>query len=330
MKMLMRRGILVLIFIFTSVGFGQVVRADSNNFSITPIIPENQVTGNLSYFDLTVTPSQKQILQIKVKNNSDETAQYKVYVNTATTNQNGIIDYSMSEFEKDTSMQLSLKDYIKLNEPQFEVPAESEKIVSLELSVPESGFEGVLLGGITIEPVAEETQGISSIFTRTLAIQLRESSEEVIPKLESGNVLIAQENLRNNVQFELRNVTPTVISSVKANITITKKESKEVIFEQKRDKLNFAPNSKFYLLSQLNSQFKPGDYIYNIDLKDNKGNNWSFHKDFNIQSDEANKLNETSVDKNKISFKDYLVYIVIVIILLIASGIWIIKKYKSK
>ena len=330
MKMLMRRGILVLIFIFASVGFGQAVRADSNNFSITPILPENQLAGNLSYFDLTVTPSQKQILQIKVKNNSDEVSQYKVYVNTATTNQNGIIDYSMSEFEKDESMKFSLKDYIKLNEPEFEVPAESEKIVSLELSVPESGFGGVLLGGVTIEPVAEETQGISSIFTRTLAVQLRESSEEVIPKLESGNVLIAQENLRNNVQFELRNVTPTVISSVKANITITKKESKEVIFEQKRDKLNFAPNSKFYLLSQWNAQFKPGEYIYNIDLKDNKGNNWSFHKDFNIESDKANKLNETSVDKNKISVKDYLVYVVIVIILLIASGIWIIKKYKRK
>ncbi|EGO5243391.1 DUF916 and DUF3324 domain-containing protein [Enterococcus faecalis] len=328
MKFLIKRMALVLIFIFISIGFSQVVSADSNNFSVTPVLPENQALDNPSYFDLTVTPNQKQILQIKIKNNSDESVKYKVYVNTATTNQNGIIDYSMSDFEKDESMKLSVEDCVKLSEPQIEVPAESEKEVSIELSIPETPFEGVALGGITIEPIVEETQGVSSIFTRTLAIQLRESDEEVFPQLESGNVLISQENLRNNIQFELRNITPTVISGVNAEITVTKKGAKEPVFEQQKEKLNFAPNSKFSLLSQWNDQFKSGEYVYKISLIDGKGNTWDFHKEFEVKAKEAKKLNETSVDKKKISIKDkdYLVYIEIAVIVVIALVIWMILK----
>ncbi|HAP3815361.1 TPA: DUF3324 domain-containing protein, partial [Enterococcus faecalis] len=98
-----------------------------------------------------------------------------------------------------------------------------------------------------------------------------------------------------------------------------------------KEKLNFAPNSKFSLLSQWNDQFKSGEYVYKISLIDGKGNTWDFHKEFEIKAKEAKKLNETSVDEKKTSIKDYLVYIVIAVILGIALAIWLIlKKSKSK
>lgn len=327
MRQLIKKLMLVFIFAFTSLSFGQLAWADSNDFSVIPVLPENQNPDIPSYFDLTVTPNQQQTLQVKIKNNSDESVKYKIYVNTATTNQNGIIDYSISDFEKDESMKLSLKDCITLKEPLVEVPANSEKEVSLELNIPEAPFEGIALGGITVEPIAEEgKEGVNNLFTRTLAIRIVESNKEIVPELYGGDVLISQENLRNNIKFELRNSTPTIISKVKAEIAITKKGDKQPILEQIKEHLSFAPNSKFNLMTEWNGQFEPGKYVYNINLKDDAGNQWEFDKEFEIKSEEAEKLNETSVDEKKTSIKDYLPYIIVIFIFLMVILIWIIRK----
>ncbi|MGM0010941.1 DUF916 and DUF3324 domain-containing protein [Enterococcus sp. DIV1059_1] len=327
MKKIIKKVMLVLIFAFTSLSFGQLALADSNDFSVIPVLPENQNPDVPSYFDLIVTPKQQQTLQVKIKNNSNENVKYKLYVNTATTNQNGIIDYSISDFEKDESMKLSLKDCITLNESVVEVPANSEKEVSLELNIPEAPFEGIALGGITVEPIAEEdNEGVNNLFTRTLAIQIAESTTAIVPELYGGEVLVSQENLRNNIKFELRNSTPTIISKVKAEIAITKQGDKQPILEQTKEHLSFAPNSKFSLMTEWNGQFESGKYVYNIDLKDDEGNKWTFSKEFEIKTEEAEKLNETSVDEKKSSVKDYLLYIVVLFIVLMGALIWVIRK----
>ncbi|EGO7756654.1 TPA: DUF916 and DUF3324 domain-containing protein [Enterococcus faecalis] len=327
MKELIKKIILVLILAFTGLSFGQLALADSNDFSVIPVLPENQNPDVPSYFDLIVTPKQQQTLQVKIKNNSNENVKYKLYVNTATTNQNGIIDYSISDFEKDESMKLSLKDCITLNESVVEVPANSEKEVSLELNIPEAPFEGIALGGITVEPIAEEdNEAVNNLFTRTLAIQIAESTTAIVPELYGGEVLVSQENLRNNIKFELRNSTPTIISKVKAEIAITKQGDKQPILEQTKEHLSFAPNSKFSLMTEWNGQFESGKYVYNIDLKDDEGNKWTFSKEFEIKTEEAEKLNETSVDEKKSSVKDYLLYIVVLFIVLMGALIWVIRK----
>ncbi|EOH8749939.1 DUF916 and DUF3324 domain-containing protein [Enterococcus faecalis] len=330
MRQLIKKIMLVLFFAFTGLSFGPLVLADSNDFSVIPVLPENQNPDIPSYFDLTVTPNQQQTLQVKIKNNSDENVKYKIYVNTATTNQNGIIDYSISDFEKDESMKLSIKDCITLNEPLVEVPANSEKEVSLELNIPEAPFEGIALGGITVEPIAEEgNEGVNNLFTRTLAIQIAQSTTSISPELYGGDVLISQENLRNNIKFELRNSTPTIISKVKAEIAITKQGDKQPIIEQTKEHLSFAPNSKFSLMTEWNGQFESGKYVYNINLKDDAGKQWDFDKEFEIKSEEAEKLNKTSVDLK--DNKNYFLYVIsMILVVIMATFIIYICKLKSK
>lgn len=325
MKILIKKFVLVLMFFFLTLGFEQLVLADSNDFSVVPVLPENQNPDVLSYFDLTVTPNQKQTLKIRIKNNSNESTKYNLYLNTATTNQNGIIDYSITDFEKDESLKLSLKDCLTLKEQYVDVPANSEKEVSLELSIPEITFEGIALGGITVEPTIEEgSEGINNVFTRTLAIQLAETTKDIVPKLEGGEVIISQENLRNNVNFELRNITPTIISNVKAEISIKNEEKKTPILEQTKDQLSFAPNSKFSLMTEWNKQFNPGKYTYNIDLTDLKGNKWSFSKNFKIKVEVAEKLNKTSVYKKEKFIEKYFIYIVTILTILFIVLLWLI------
>lgn len=135
MRILIKKFVLVLMFVFSTFSFEQLALADSNDFSVVPVLTENQNPDVLSYFELTVTPNQKQTLKIRIKNNSNESVKY-LYVNTATTNQKGIIDYSITDFEKDESLKLSLKDCLTLKEQYVDVPANSEKEVSLKLSIP--------------------------------------------------------------------------------------------------------------------------------------------------------------------------------------------------
>ncbi|WP_317946586.1 DUF916 and DUF3324 domain-containing protein [Carnobacterium maltaromaticum] len=317
---------------FLALGFGQLALADSNDFSVIPVLEENQNPDVPSYFDLTVTPNQKQTLKIKIKNNSNESVKYKLYVNTATTNQNGIIDYSITDFEKDETLKLSLKDCLTLKEQHVDVPANSEKEVFLELSIPETPFEGIALGGITVEPtIEEESEGVNNVFTRTLAIQLTETAKEIAPKLEGGEVIVSQENLRNNVKFELRNITPIIISKVNAEIAITKKGNKNTLLKQTKDQLSFAPNSKFSLMTEWGKQFDPGKYTYSIKLTDGKGNKWSFSKNFEIKAEIAEKLNETSFDEKESLIKDYLKYIIALLTLIVIGlVIWVVSKKLKK
>ncbi|MBE9897205.1 DUF916 domain-containing protein, partial [Enterococcus casseliflavus] len=89
MNKLIKLGLsMVLIFIGLLFTENSKALADSNDFSISPVLPQNQRGDVESYFDLIVTPSETQTLAITIKNNSSKTQKYNVIINTATTNQN--------------------------------------------------------------------------------------------------------------------------------------------------------------------------------------------------------------------------------------------------
>lgn len=331
-EQLMKKIIIMVAYVCCFFSFGISVFADSNSYSVTPLLPENQKEDSSGYFDLKVIPNQKQTLKVMIENTSDKEQNYKIYVNTATTNQNGIIDYSIGDSKKDTSMEFSLQDLIELKDPQMAISANSQKEVTMILSVPEKSFNGVLLGGITIEPVTENNEKeINNVLTRTLAIQLTESEDEVKPEVEAGAVSISQENLRNNVSIELRNIKPVVLTRVTANISIRKAKKEKPIIEQKRENLSFAPNTSFKLMNEWSKPFDSGRYIYSIQLNDIKGHEWNFEKKFTIQEREADKLNETAINENKDqnNYLSILFNISIVLVLFILVG-WIIYQKKVK
>ncbi|MBE9896502.1 DUF3324 domain-containing protein [Enterococcus casseliflavus] len=237
----------------------------------------------------------------------------------------------MTNFEKDESMLISLKDLISLNTPEVEVDANTQKEVFFELTVPEEPFEGILLGGITVEPVVEEnTEGISNLVTRTLAIQLSEFDEKVKPNLESGGVTLSQENYRNNVKIELRNTAPTLINKVSAEISINQKENNALVLEQTREQLSIAPNSKFNLMSEWNDQFDVGMYTYKIKLADSQGYEWEFSEDFEITAKKATELNKTSYDNVQYSLFNYVPLLLCGLLLLAFIFLFTLRRRNKK
>lgn len=304
--------------------------ADSNDFSIAPIFSENQREDVEGYFDMVVTPNETQSLAITIKNNSSEAQKFNVIINTATTNQNGIVDYSMTDFEKDDSMKISLKETINIENSEIEVEANSQKDVSFELSIPEESFDGILLGGITVEPVIEEeSEGISNLVTRTLAIVLSESDDVIEPELKAGEVIVSQDNYRNNVKLELRNVTATLINRVTAELSIYKKGKSDPVLEQTKEQMSIAPNSKFNLMTEWNDQFDAGSYTYNINLSDEQGHEWEFTKEFEIEAEKAKELNTTSLDEKQDSVNYYLIIGIALFFILIVFCIYLVIKIKK-
>lgn len=55
------------------------------SFSISAIIPDNQIDKDLSYFDLLMEPEKEQTIQVVISNSSDETIIAKTQINAATT-----------------------------------------------------------------------------------------------------------------------------------------------------------------------------------------------------------------------------------------------------
>lgn len=296
-------GVLFLTIINTTKVF-----ADTSDFSVVPILPENQNMEVSNYFDLKVNPDQKQILKIVVKNTSNELQKYKLTVNTATTNDNGIIDYSIDSLKKDKSLETSLKDCIKLKNEEIEISAKEEKIVSMELQIPGKSFDGILLGGIVVEPIVKKSEsGITNRFTRTIAIRLSENDKEIEPNLAIEDVTISQENSRNVVKMKVRNIVPKILSPIVAEITISKKNDSKFLLKEQKKHLSIAPNSQFYLTIDWKEKFSPGNYVYKVKFKDEVEHQWLFSKEFHVKQEEADKLNQTSIDKKKYQLQDYYV-----------------------
>ena len=306
------------------------VFSETSDFSITPMLPDNQNVEVQNYFDLKVKPNQKQTLELVVSNTSNELQEYKIAVNTANTNNNGIVDYSMSNFKKDKSMKISLKDCFKLEKEIIEIPPNKEKIISMEMTIPPADFDGILLGGVVVEPLIKTSDaGITNHFTRTIAIKLSENEKEIETKLSIGDSVISQENLRNVLKMKFGNIESKLLSIITADITISKKNDSKFLLKDQKQQLSFAPNSNFYLTTNWTEMFSPGEYAYKVIFKDDAGHQWVLSKEFHIKKNSAKKLNQTSIDKKKFNLQDYLLnkwYLFFLFIMLYLFCYYIYKK----
>ncbi|MBC9810729.1 DUF916 and DUF3324 domain-containing protein [Carnobacterium maltaromaticum] len=305
-----------------------VVFAGGFDYTASPILPRSQEQDITSYFKLRLVPNQEETLQVRILNQSEKSQKFKVFVNTASTNQNGIIDYSLYDVEKESSMKYSIQNLIASDLPIVEVAANSEEIVSLKLKMPEEAFDGILLGGITIEPLQDESkpEQVNNIYTRTFAIQISENDKAIQPKLEAGEVSLSQINYHNVVNLLIRNTTPTIVTSVQADIKITKKGQKEPLLTEVKKNMSIAPNSQFNLPVEWQSLFSPGEYEYEVTLRNNQ-QDWIFKKEFSVRANEAKELNDLSIDqKSDVGIYIYLTIALIIVVIILISLYFIKKK----
>ncbi|HGH1682792.1 TPA: DUF3324 domain-containing protein, partial [Enterococcus faecalis] len=131
------------------------------------------------------------------------------------------------------------------------------------------------------------------------------------------------------IGLELRNPTSALMKELHAEIDVQSRKNGKSVFKEKKDDLSFAPNSKFTLTSMWGDNFEPGEYDYLITITDANKKEWKFKEGFTVTKKEAEKLNETSVDKPKASIPYLLIGAIVFVILLLVIGVILLVRRKK-
>lgn len=119
--------------------FSHSVYADTMAYSVKANIPENQIDKSKTYFDLKMTPGQKQDVSLTISNSSKEKATIIITPNIALTNQNGVIDYNQEKAKQDSSLKVPITDIISDKQKVTLEPQETKDVV-FTLQMPGSSI----------------------------------------------------------------------------------------------------------------------------------------------------------------------------------------------
>lgn len=327
--------LLVLLFLIT---VKSEVLADGIAYGVKANIPENQIDKKVTYFDLLVKPGDTQSISLTITNSGPEEITLGIKTNTAATNKNGVIDYSKSGSDKDSSLEVNFSDIITGPEEITLSPKES-KDVTYELSIPKEEFQGTVLGGFYIAQIGgeseqkqEENVQIKNEYSYVIAVKLTESDAKVLPELALNDVKPGLENYRTAVTANIQNIKPTIIDKLHIKAVVTEKGKETVIHQMVKDDMNMAPNSSFdFPINWDNKPLEPGTYTLKLEATSSEGE-WEFEKDFKIDGAVSNKLNTEAVELEKDNHWIYIIIGALGLIMLgfIAVLLYRMKKLKSK
>lgn len=312
------------------------------NFSVEAEIPENQLDKDKTYFDLLMKPDSRQEIVIKLGNSTNKNVTVIPQISNATTNSNGVVEYSPSKNKLDRSAPTSIKETVTIDAKQKEIdiPAYGETKLKLSVKMPKQSFSGVVAGGITLKEKPKEAskmkedQGMAldNEYAYSIAVLLREDEEVAKPSLILKSVTPGQLNYRNTIFTALTNPEARYINAVSVEAVITKKGTKEVIYKSNQEDMQIAPNTTFNYPIKLNGKkLVAGKYTVTMDVK-GSNQSWKFLKDFDITQDKAKEFNEADVSIEKDEsylIKILIVAICILIIIVIAALIIVSRSRKN-
>lgn len=291
-----------------------VKAATSMPYSVSAVLPDNQMDKTKTYFDLKMRPGEKQMIEVELTNAADRDITVEMSANTAITNDNGIVDYSYMGHKFDKTLKHPFSSLAKM-ERETTIPKQSSKRVQVALTMPENGFKGTILGGLRFnEKEAENAKQkkasgvqIENKYAFVVGVVLQESDEKSKENFDLGNIKPSQVNFRNVLKANVQNKAALIVPEMEIKAYVTKKGGKKVLFETNKEHLRMAPNSNFnYGISWDNKPFKPGKYTLHMQLKASD-KTWKWKKDFEIERKEAKKFNDRAVELEK----DYTMYYII-------------------
>lgn len=336
------------------------VKASQLGFSATANVKDlDNRASEHSFFDLILEPGEKQTVTVTLKNDTNREMTIEQDVTSATTNINGVVEYSPNDIEPDESLRFNYDDLINA-EREITLPAHSEKTVNIELEMPNEKFDGQLVGGLTYRekikeeeavPSDQEGLAVTNRFAFVIALLMRQNKNTVEPDLKLHNVAPGQVNYRNVINVNLQNPKMTFLNRMHVNAKVQGIDNPDIVYSVNQDRMQMAPNTNFdFPISLEGDRLRPGRYLMTMTVngtKDDQGDytatnregeevtyrhEWRFEREFTITGAQADDFNERDVTiepENRSWLKWLIIGLLLLLILLL---IWFIlwKRRKKK
>lgn len=311
-------------------------------FTVKANLPDNQIDKDNSYYQLKMSPGKRQTVTATVYNVSSKSTTIHINVTPATTTPSGTIDYSTTLKHWDSSLKNNISDIVSYPK-SVTIPAGQSKEVSFDITMPDEGYQGIVLGGITFTQdkkstsKANQNAAIQNQFASAIAMVLKEVDTEVSPQVNLINVKPDQTNGYNQITVQLQNNQPLIMSKVKVKAKIYASNAKKAVYTAERSNMQLAPNSLFnYPISLQGTPLKAGHYRAEVTVTGTaykSPKTWQFTKNFQVKSSEAKTLNQSSVDTSANTNDHTMLLIicgfVVLIIIIIVLIVLLLKKKRQ-
>lgn len=303
-------------------------------FSVRANIPENQIDKHVNYFDLRMHPEQIQELSVEVTNESDAPISVLVKAISASTSQNGIIDYTTPDVQ-DKTLQLPFSSIATVEKSTLVIPAKTTETARITITMPDEVFDGVVLGGLLFTRELEEnteSQGtsINNQFRYIIGVKLSETDTTILPQFEIVEVVPENVNYRPAITHRIRNTQAAIVKNMDIEISILDHKN-NLYATANMHGADMAPNSVLpFAVNPDGGKLKPGNYLSNIHLV-HEGEVFDFQVEFTVDAEEAVIINSNSITKTPSNAILY--FLLVIIVILVISVIILLRKrvqtYKS-
>lgn len=318
---------LTLFFVGITIYTSPVSAEETNKTGFTKrvIHPDNQLTDGEA-LNLLMKPGQKQKVTVELKNFSDKETTIEVKLSGARTSGSGSLEYGPSDFKKDKSMEYDLPDLVTVPK-EVKVPGNATADLILDITMPESSYEGVVTGGIELmekgkvmESENEKGASIDNKIAFLFGVSLRMDEKKVKPDFDLRKVYPGQSNYRNAILIDLGSTQAMIARDMVLNVDISKKGKKDILYTRKKKEVSIAPNSILSFPIGLDGDMmKAGKYTADVLLK-GYDREWHWTQDFEITNEQADSFNKSdvyAVQDNGINWKLILVIVFLILLLLL-------------
>ncbi|WP_207695806.1 hypothetical protein DOK67_0001480 [Enterococcus sp. DIV0212c] len=321
-----------------------LAKQDSMNLigglSYEVLYPENQKNKKLGYFDLQMKPGQEQNVSLKLYNSLSKELTVEVRLNTAKTNSIGKVEYGPNELKEDASLTNEFINIVK-GPKKVVIPSKGSSQVDLVISLPKDTSQGLIAGGIQLQPVVDSKKKdqskkdvVVNEFAFLIGMLLRVGDiDSIKPELKLNKTYIAFKESKSHFFVNMSNIRPVYVEGMEVAIQVRKANKQKALFEYQKKGMRMAPNSMIDLPVDLaDKRMIAGDYSAQINVTSKNGGKWSWTEDFKVNALEANGLNKQMVE-NKIG--DKLIYFMCFLIVCLGVFVFIlsyktIKRKRSK
>lgn len=284
----------------------------ATGYSVSPIFSTHQSEGVENFYDILWTPSVFEDFELKVTNNTDQDQTYKIEVNKARTNKNGLVDYSDSTPEN-SKVLYKLTEMIKMPK-EVTVLANSSENVKGSIVFPEEDFNGLLMAGIHVseKKVEGKQSTVSNSVAYNIPFVVRGNVDKRPDPIVELNSLVIEKFSSDTyaIDVALENKGPNLMKEVSFVSEITDESGKKVVREESQ--LDITPETEFIYPIKLPSDIKSGKYTLTLSIQHNEKNKWNFKEKFEITNQDVVNIKETTTEKS--NFKMFIIAIIIVLV----------------